>query len=300
MQKRMNWTEISFDWNHARSFLATVEEGSLSGAARVLRQTQPTLSRQVLALEAELGVALFERVGRSLIPTPVGRDLAQHVRVMRDAANALSLAASGQSQDIAGRVRITASDVMSALVLPPFLLQLRTIAPLLEIDLVSDNALRDLQRREADIAVRHVRPTQPDLITRLVREETGWFYAAPSYLERKGQPKTLADLAKHDLIGFGDIDQMLTYLTPLGIPVTADNFRIGSKSGVVAWEMAKAGLGIIIMADRVGLQAQKMDRLLPDFPPFSYPIWLTTHRELNTSRRFRLVFDMLADFLQKP
>jgi DNA-binding transcriptional LysR family regulator len=294
----MNWADISFDWNHARSLLATIEEGSLSGAARVLGQTQPTLSRQISSLEDELGVTLFERVGRTLAPTPSARALADHVRIMRDAANALSLAASGQSQSISGAVKITASDVMSALILPPALLQLRQMAPLLEINVIADNSLRDLQRREADIAIRHVRPTQPDLISRFIRDETAGFYASTRYLDRAGRPDKMNDLAKHDLIHFGDADAMLGHLTPGGFPLETKNFLVGSENGVAAWEMAKAGLGIIIMADRVASIDPHMEQVLPSLDPFTFPIWLTTHRELNTSRRFRLVFDVLADFLK--
>lgn len=294
----MNWANISFDWNHARSFLATVEEGSLSGAARVLGQTQPTLSRQIAALEAELGVTLFERVGRTLVPTPSAKALAEHVHMMRDAANALSLAASGQSQSISGTVNITASDVMSALILPPVLVQLRQMAPLLKINIIADNALRDLQRREADIAIRHVRPTQPDLISRFICDETAGFYASTRYLNRAGRPAKIEDLAEHECIHFGDADTMLGHLAPGGFPLTEENFRIGSENGVAAWEMAKAGLGIIIMADHVALTEPTMERVLPHLDPFTYPLWLTTHRELHTSKRFRLVFDVLADFLK--
>ncbi|MDH5452601.1 MAG: LysR family transcriptional regulator, partial [Paracoccaceae bacterium] len=149
----MNDSLNTFDWNHMRAFLATAEGGSLSAAARALGQTQPTLGRQVAALEAQLGIMLFERVGRSLALTQSGRDLLEHVRSMGEAANRISLAASGQSQSIEGRVRITASDIMSAYVLPPVLRHLRQLAPLLDIDIVAANDIRDLMRREADIAI---------------------------------------------------------------------------------------------------------------------------------------------------
>ena len=294
----MNWQDISFDWNHARSFLATLEEGSLSGAARVLGQTQPTLSRQVAALETELGLPLFERVGRSLVPTPAGQELALHIRAMRDAAARVSLSASGQNQNIEGRVRITASDAHSAYLLPPVIMHLRQIAPLLEIELVADNDIRDLQRREADIALRHVRPSEPDLYARLLRDETAHFYASRSYLKRKGTPKTASDFATHDLIHFGDIKQMLGFLIPAGFPVTKDNFRTGSSSSVVAWELAKTGAGLAIMADEIAMLSSDMERLLPDVEPFTFPVWLTTHSELHSSRRIRLVFDTLAEFFQ--
>jgi DNA-binding transcriptional LysR family regulator len=295
----MNWKAISFDWNQARAFLATAEEGSLSAAARALGVTQPTLGRQVAALEDKLGVMLFERVGRSLALTQSGIELLDHVRAMADAANRISLAASGQAQTVEGQVRITASDMMSAYILPPALKRLRDVAPLLEIDVVAVNDVRDLLRREADIAIRHVRPEQPDLIAKLVREDTAHFYAAQSYLDAYGMPTLEAGLAEHAFISFGDVHRMLGYLEPLDLGFTRDNFPMGSEAGVVAWEMARNGLGIAIMSEEIAAKFSDMKRVLVEIDPFTFPVWLTTHRELHTSRRIRLVFDVLDDFLSK-
>ncbi|UWQ50363.1 LysR family transcriptional regulator [Leisingera caerulea] len=284
------------DWNHIRAFLATAETGSLSAAARQIGLTQPTLSRQVAALEAELGVLLFERVGRALALTEAGHELLTHSRKMGEAANGLRLAATGQAQSIEGTVRITASDVMSAHVLPPVLHQLRQRAPRLTIDVVAANDIRDLMRREADIAIRHVRPEQPELIARLVQEATARFYAAPSYLERRGRPASPADLAAHDFVGFADVDRSIAFMAPLGIHLTADNFRIRSTSGLASWELVKQGFGVCPMMDDVAAVTPGVERLLPGMEPLTFPVWLTTHRELHTSRRIRLVFDLLAEF----
>ena len=297
MHKRMNWQSVSFDWNQARAFLATVEEGSLSAAARALGLTQPTLGRQVAALEEELDVLLFERVGRSLVLTPSGLELLDHVRTMCDAASRIALTASGQSQTVEGQVRITASDVLSAHILPPALKRLRAIAPAVEIDVVAANDIRDLQLREADIAIRHVRPEQPDLIGRHLRDVTAHFYASKSYLDQQGRPGSRDDLSDHAFIGFGDNQHMIERLNPHGFSLTPKNFRLGSESGVVAWELARSGLGIVVMSDGVASGAPDMERVLPEMEPFVFPIWLVAHRELHTSRRIRLVFDLLAEFL---
>ena len=295
----MNWQAISFDWNQVRAFLATAEEGSFSAAARALGQTQPTLGRQVTALEAELGIALFERVGRGVELTPTGRDLLEHVRAMGEAATRISLAATGQAQTIEGLVRITATDIAATYMLAPALHRLRTMAPKLEIDIVAANDIQDLQRREADIAIRHVRPTAPELIARLVSEEPASLFAATSYLERRGRPATKADLAAHDFICYGKPAEMVGYMVPLGIPLTLDNIRLGSASGVVTWAMVRQGLGIAPMADQVAAASPGVERVLPDMEPIVFPVWLTTHRELHTSRRIRLVFDVLADCLSQ-
>lgn len=296
----MNWGAITFDWNQARAFLATAEEGSLSAAARALGLTQPTLGRQVAALEERLGVTLFERVGRSVQLTQSGIELLEHVRAMAEAANRMSLTASGQAQTIEGQVRITASDMMSAHVLPPALHHLRTVAPRLDIDIVAANDVRDLLRREADIAIRHVRPEQPDLIARRVREETARFYAARSYIAARGRPRVADGLAEHDFISFGDKERMLEYLLPLGLGLERSSFRLGSESGIVAWEMARNGLGIAVMSDEIAAKFPGVEPVLEDLEPFVFPVWLVTHRELHTSRRIRLVFDHLADFLTAP
>ena len=284
------------DWNHIRAFLATAETGSLSAAARQLGLTQPTLSRQVAALEAQLGVLLFERLGRALALTEAGHELLAHSRKMGEAAQGLSIAATGQAQSIEGTVRITASDMTSAYILPPVLQQLRQRAPRLTVDVVAANDIRDLMRREADIAIRHVRPEQPELIARLVQEATGHFYAAKTYLDRRGRPSSLAELADHDFVSFGDAERMISYLVPLGIPVTPGNFRIGSNSGLVAWELVRQGFGVTPMSDEVAAAAPEVERLVPGSEAITFPVWLTTHRELHTSRRIRLVFDLLAEF----
>ncbi|WP_170359997.1 LysR family transcriptional regulator [Ruegeria arenilitoris] len=285
-----------FDWNHIRAFLATAETGSLSAAARRLDQTQPTLSRQIAALESDLGVMLFERVGRSLQITTAGIELLEHTRTMGAAADRIALAASGQAQSIEGQVRITASDVMSAYILPDLLRQIRAQAPKLRIDVIAANDIRDLMRREADIAIRHVRPDQPDLIAKLVQEADGHFYAATAYLNRAGRPKSLSDLSRHEFISFGDTAQMIAYFEPIGLHLTEENFRLGSQNGIVSWEFARQGFGIAPMSEPVGDATPGMERVLPDMEPLRFPIWLTTHRELHTSRRIRLVFDLLADF----
>lgn len=289
-----------FDWSHISAFLATAETGSLSAAARKLGLTQPTLSRQVAALEDSLSVMLFERVGKSLRLTEAGNLLLEHARAMGDAADRIAIAATGQSQDIDGTVRITASDVVSAHVLPSVLRRLRETAPKLEIDIVATNDIRDILRREADIAIRHVRPEQPDLIARLVQDSTAHFYATTSYLDRNGRPKTAKDMATHDFISFGDVNMMIAYMKDKGLNLTSSNFKIGSANGLVAWGLAREGFGLSAMSDDVAQATPGMERIdVAGVDAITFPTWLVTHRELHTSRRIRLVFDMLAEFLAR-
>lgn len=288
------WQKVNFDWNQARAFLVTAEEGSLSAAARALGLTQPTLGRQVAALEDSLGVTLFERVGRSLSLTTAGLDLLEHVKAMGEAAGQISLAASGQSQTVDGLVVITASDLLAAYQLPPILDELREQAPGIDIEVVASNEIRDLKRRETDIAIRHVRPDQPDLIAKQVPGTSGHFYAASSYLERHGRPETVDDLADAVFVGAGDVNSYLDAIRPAGLPITRANIRYVSNSGIVAWEMVRQGLGMCIMTHEVAARTPEVEQVLPDFPAMPVPIWLVTHRELRTSRRIRTVFDVLS------
>ena len=295
----MNWAAIGFDWNQARAFLATAELGSLSAAAKALHLTQPTIGRQVAALEEALGVVLIERAGRSIVLTDAGRNLLPSLRIMAEAALQTGLTASARSEAIEGRVSISASDVMAAFVLPEILAELRVAAPGIEIEVIASNALSDLRRREADIAIRHVRPQHQDLVARLIREASAHFYAAESLLDRTGRPKSLKDLTGEVFVGFGNREEMVRFLNGLGLKATAANIRFASASGVVGWQMVRQGLGIGIMQEDVAERTPGIVRVLPAMAPIRFPVWLVTHRELNTSRRIRLVYDFLAEALSR-
>lgn len=290
----MNWQHVQFDWNQARAVLATYEEGSLSAAATALGLTQPTVGRQVAALEAALGIVIFERVGRGIEITPSGRDLIPKLCQMRDAAMQFSISASSQSQSIDGRVCVTASDLFASHFLPDVLRDLATIAPRLQIDIVADNALQDLQRREADIAIRHVRPTQPELFARLLGHASAGLFAHETYLSARGTPRSVKELRDHQFIGFGDRALMRGHLTGWGIDIADDNLRVTSENGLYAWGLCQAGFGIAVMSVALGRAAPGMRQILPDLPLTQFPVWLTTHRELQSSKRIRLVFDRIA------
>ena len=295
----MEWQSVAFDWNQVRAFLVTAEEGSFSAAARALGLTQPTLGRQVAALEDHLGVTLFERLGRSLSLTQSGLELLDHVRAMGDAASRISLTASGQSQRIEGQVCITATDLMSMHLLPGALKRLREMEPGIEVEVIASNDVRDLQRREADIAIRHGRPEQSELIAKLVRETSIHLYASTEYLDQYGRPGSPSDLSEAVFIGFDQSDRLPARLNELGLALTKDNFKLISESGAVAWEMVKQGLGIGVMVKEIAERTPGVECVLPDLDPIPVPIWLATHRELHTSRRIRLVFDLLAESLSR-
>lgn len=283
------------DWNQLRAFFATVETGSLSAAARQLGLTQPTLGRQVTALEKSLGVVLFERAGRGLVLTKAGRELAGPLTAMSEAAERVGRIASFQSEAMEGLVRITATNVYAAYVLPPVLERIRREAPGIVIDVVASDAVEDLIRRRADIALRHVPPVEPELIARRCPDVTARLYGSRDYLARLGPIAEAADLHKADFIGFsGNNDVLIAELNRRGVPVTIRNFPLMSADGLVTWQFVQRGLGLGTMMETVAAATPLVEDAWPGFQGVPVPLWLTTHRELRTSKRIRLVFDLLA------
>lgn len=295
----MDWRSVKFDWNKARAFLVTAEEGSLSAAARALGMAQPTLGRQVDGLEQELGIVLFERVGRGLRLTPSGLELLDHVRDMGEAAGRVSLTALGQSQAIEGKICISASETYAAVLLPPIIAKLRLQEPGIKVEIVVANHASDLRRREADIAIRNFRPTEPDLVAKKLGDAEAVLYATPEYIEKIGNPTKPSDLQRADFVDLDAGGMMIKGLNTLGLGVTKANFPILTENYLVMWELVRQGAGVGILDAYIGDADPTVARILPDLPPLVFPIWLVAHRELTTSRRIRMVYDFLATELKR-
>jgi len=292
----MNWDSIKFDWNRARAFLVTAEEGSLSAAAAALGMTQPTLGRQVSALEQELGVTLFERSANAVLLTPQGSDLVRYVRRMAQAANEFSLSASGHSQSLTGTVTISATELMAVFVLPPVLTELKRQYPGLHLQLIASNSSSDLGRREADIAVRAYRPKEPELIARKVGAVSYGLYAAAAYLDSLEHYA----LDQVDFVGFDDASQLLVLLQAFAPDTRLEQFTTTVNHNLANWSMVKSGAGVGLMLTEVGDAEPGVRRVFPELRLPTSDIWLVAHRELRTSRRVRLVFDHLVTALQQP
>lgn len=292
----MDWKPITFDWNRTRAFLVTADEGSFSAAARALGSTQPTVGRQVAALEEDLGVTLFERVGRGLQLTATGLELVEHVRTMADAALRFSRVAAGQSLSLDGPVRISAGEIIAAHYLPEMVMQIRSQHPGIQIEIIGSNEVSDLSRREADIAIRNFRPSQPDLVARKVRDDVGYFYATPDYLASIGEPATLEALTGAEFVAFFP-DEFIGFLNALGLPLERRNLAYVSPNQHVQWALVTRGAGIGVMMGEIGDADPRVVRVLPEALQVPVPMWLTSHREVRTSRRVRVVFDALAEAL---
>lgn len=287
------------DWNLLRAFHATATSGSLSAAARKLGLTQPTLSRQIIALEADLNVALFERIGRKLFLTATGSVLLEHTKLMGEEAEAVSLSANGDVQALSGRVSISATDTYSAYVLPDILSRIRLEAPQLTVMVLASNDLSDLHRREADIAIRHMAPDRDGLIGQRLPDTEAHFYASNGWIKQNGIPRDGTALARSGLIGMDDIDQFAAYMSGIGVPMVASDFRLLSNSGIAVWQMVQNGLGVAAMLREVADRTPGVTRLPLDLLTISVPVWLVTHRGLAASPRIRLVQKILGEELTK-
>ncbi|MEM9971997.1 MAG: LysR family transcriptional regulator [Pseudomonadota bacterium] len=291
-----NHTE-TFDWSLLQSFLAVAETGSLSGAARKLSLSQPTVGRHVQALEAQVGAALFARQARGMALSDAGARLVEPARRMAEAAGQLSLTAMGEGDGASGTVRVTASVVTAHNHLPKIFAGLRAEHPEIEIEVVASNASENLLFREADIAVRMYRPEQLDMVTKHLGDFALGLYAARSYLDRRGWPKTFDDLEGHDLIGYDRSETLIRGMRAFGWAVTREDFPVRCDHHAVYWKLLRAGAGIGFAQVSIARDAPDVVQLLPDIPLPGLPVWLTAHQAVRRTPRVAVVWDALVQGL---
>ena len=289
-------------WDALRTFAEVLRDGSLSGAARRLGLSQPTVGRHVDALEAALGVALFARSPRGLTPTQAARDLAPHVAAMRVAAGAAERAAASAAAPDRGVVRLTASHVVGVEVLPPILARFSTEHPAIAIELALSNRNQDLARGEADLAVRMARPTQGGLVARRIGRVPIGLYAHRDYLARFGAPESVADLAQHCVIGFDRDDSSFRSVGGEG-PFSREAFRFRCDDEIAQIAALRAGVGIGGCQDGVARRTPELVPVLPGAVRFGLEMWLVMHEDLKSTRRVRRLYDALAagltDYLRR-
>lgn len=283
-------------WDLFRTFAFVLREGSLSGAARALGMTQPSVARHIDALEAAVGGKLFIRSQRGLSPTDRGLALRTHAESLMATSAALLRAASG-AEEVSGTVRVTASEVVGAEHLPPILADLRRAHPGLSIELVLSNAVTDLLQRQADIAVRMVEPTQQALVARKVGAVTVGFHAHRDYLAARGTPRAMDELLAHDLIGV-DTETPAVRAVLRQIPGLArDAFALRTDSDLAQLAAIRAGYGIGVCQVEIARRDPTLVRVAPDLFAFELPLWVVMHEDLRGVARCRAVFDALAEGL---
>jgi DNA-binding transcriptional LysR family regulator len=284
-----------FDWALARSFLAVLDAGSLMGAARQLGMHQPTLSRHIAELEAQLGVPLFERTGRGAAPTAMALALADGARQMQTGAQAVAHAATRSRNQPSGTVRVSASEVAATWLLPPLLAALADDEPGLQVELVVSNQLSNLLKREADIALRMLRPAQTSLTARKLGEVAITACAHERYLARAGVPRSAKELAQHRLIGYDRDDTIVRGFARLGFPVTREQFALRTDNQLTYGQWVAAGAGIGFLARYHAALLPGVRAVLPSLRIPPLPCWLAVHREIRGNRLVRRVWDYLAE-----
>lgn len=284
----------NFDWALVKSFLAVLDAGSLMGAARRLNAQQPTLSRHVAELESQLGAPLFERTGRGVTPTALALAIADSARQMQAGADAMAQRLAGRAAATGGTVRITTSQVAAAWLLPSVLAGLQQSEPGIQVELVASNQLSNLLRREADIAVRMVRPVQSTLIARKLADLPIVAAAHRDYLARAGTPRSPADLPRHRLIGYDRDDTIERGFAKLGFPLPREAFALRTDDQVAYGRLVAAGAGIGFVARYNLAHWPGVQALLPTLRIPPLPCWLAVHREIRGNPAVRRVYDFLA------
>jgi len=287
--------EIS--WELYRSFLGVLQEGSLSGAARSLGLAQPTLGRHIAELENLLGLPLFTRSQTGLLPTEAALGLRGHAEAMNSTAASFRRAAESHGEGVKGTVRVSASEVVGAELLPPIFAQLRQRHPQLKIELVLTNRVQDLLRREADVAVRMTKPKQDVLIARRVADVIVGWHAHKDYLSQHGTPKKLSDLSQHSLIGFDAETPFIRAAKKILPGWEREDFSLRTDSDLAQLALIRAGCGIGGCQIGVAKRDPSLVRVLSKQLELKLETWITMHQDLRGSPRCKVTFDALVKAL---
>jgi DNA-binding transcriptional LysR family regulator len=282
-------------WDLYRSFLAVLRLGSLSAAARSLGLTQPTVGRHMAQLQESLGGrVLFTRSSAGFMPTAAAHELRPHAEDMASAAAAFTRMGSANPEEAAGAIRLTAADVVGVEVLPPMLSEFRYKYPNTAIELSLSNQMADLLRRDADIAVRMVRPKQKALLARRVGRLALQFHAHRRYLERFGHPERLEDLAHHTIIGFDRIRPFAVLMNAVPLPASRDMFAFRCDHDLAQLAALRAGFGIGICQTGIARRDPDLLPLLVKQFKVEMEVWIVMHNDLRRISRMRLMFDHLS------
>ncbi|MBY2907698.1 LysR family transcriptional regulator [Rhizobium leguminosarum] len=286
------------DWNLARTFLAIAQEGSLSGASRKLGLSQPTIARHLAALESSLGVELFIRSQRGLVATEEALELLPLAEILGATATAFARKGSGPSGEVRGTVRISASEIISVEHLPPILARLRRNYPHLAVELIASNAVADLLRRDADIAVRNTNPEQEALIAKRLPGVKLGLHAHRDYLERTGTPAELTDLSNFDVIGFDTATPALRSIGNTNPAFERSSFALRTDNNLVQLAAIRAGFGIGVCQVALASRDPSLVRVLANQFDWDLDLWVVMHEDLRANAKCRAVFDALVDGLR--
>lgn len=285
---------VDLDWRWLRSFVAVASAGTMKEAASASGISQPTLSRHVKLLEDELDMTLFERAGRNLVLSQKGRVLLERAHEVRDAVAGFERQAIGESEEIAGTVRVTMHCMLGYHFAPGWLTDLQKAHPHISVDLVVDDRA-NLLLREADIAIGTLKPTQLDLISHRVGQFVLGIYASEGYLSGR-ELGPFSELFRHDLVGFDRIASWIDNAHAAGFDISREDFASRTDAWAVHPLLIKHGLGMGVIPIQVG-DAMGLTRVHSDFALPGDELYLTAHPDLQRNPRISLVWSHLRTTL---
>lgn len=289
----------SISWNLIRSFLAVARSGSLSAAARLLGISQPTLSRDIRALEMQAGVNLFKRSTRGLLLTETGMELVELAREMDQSADSFGRLAQGLSLDLKGVVRISATEIVGIYLLPAAIAAFNRKHPEIIVETVITNRVSSLNKREADIALRMFRPVQSDLILRRLPDMPLGFYAHRDYLRQYGNPCMSDDLfRRYRFIGFDHDRDLIDGANALGYHLVRDDFRLRTDNLLMQINLARHACGIVVCSSGLAGQWPDMVRILEEVPIPAMEFWLVYHPDIRRNACIRRLKNHLVSWFR--
>lgn len=288
------------DWNDLRYFLAVARDGSTLAAARTLRVSQTTVARRLAAMEQALGLPLFEKRQAGYTLTPAGEALVEQARQVEDGATAFSEAAASHARELSGSVRITSEEIYAMALISPLLRDLHERHPEIVIELDTGQALLDLGKGEADIALRSTSKEQPaGIVGRALGVDDWTLYCSRDYAERNGTPRSTDDLKKHPIVGGGGGNLWRHYqawLQNLGLEEQVAMHH-ATSSGLLA--AVRSGFGVAVLPCMVADADPDLIRCIPPRKGHGRTLWLLTHQRVRQTPRIRTVIDFLYERLSR-
>ncbi|MGG1946491.1 LysR family transcriptional regulator [Trinickia sp. NRRL B-1857] len=290
------------DWNELRLVLAVQRAANLTVAAARLNIDHSTAFRRLKALETRLGVRLFERLSGGVYQaTEAGQRMAAAAERMEDEALALDRDLTGRDHRLSGRLRVTSSETLAYSRLTRHLAAFRQVHPGLVVDLSIDNRVLNLSRREADVALRPVRPKQGDLWGRRLASIAWGLYATPAYLGARERPSMNAkSLAEHALIGWDEGVSGIQAAQWLAQAAPEDAVVYRTNSLVNQLVAARAGIGLALLPCYLGDTEAGVVRAMPEpVPDLEGELWIVALADLKNTARVRAFFDVVGDGLSR-
>ncbi|MDH5548202.1 MAG: LysR family transcriptional regulator [Gammaproteobacteria bacterium] len=287
------------NWDYIRVFLTVSRLGSLSAAARELGVSQPTLSRDIQALESQTKLNLFKRSTQGLSLTEEGQRLVDAASQMDNAADSFHRQVSGMSEKLEGDVRISVNEIVGIYLLPPAIAAFRAQHPGVHIEIAITNQASSLNKREADIALRMFRPTQPDLVARRLPDMEMGFYAHRDYIAKHGDPTDLDSFKQHTIIGLDADTEFIDEAAKMGAHFSRNDFAIRTDHYLAQINLARSGAGIVGTHVELAKHWPELQRILEWIPLPPLEFWIVCHSDTQYNSRIKTMRDFLVQWFEE-